>query len=255
MSRNSFPVIDWSYASARGSHSKNDDYGDGRLFDNYGVFALCDGLGGHEGGALAARFLVTFLLDRLPIEIPEDSELAAELLRTEINLAARQMRQRVLKTEPSAEPHTTCVLACISAEFVLSVHVGDSRFYMIRNDEIAWQSKDHSVARLVEDQMDSSMMVGPGDELKLYRTLTGDEDVEASTTVLTPIGPDDAIVLCTDGYWSTSDDSTLVALARTSNLDQAAETAVTVATKKNGETVSDDSSLMLIRQGALPCLG
>ena len=82
--------LEWGIASVQGPHPENDDVGAGRVFDDYVFFIVCDGLGGHRGGALAAQSLVDSLLGALPASIGSDSEQAGATLAEQINAAARE---------------------------------------------------------------------------------------------------------------------------------------------------------------------
>ena len=242
--------LEWSWASLQGSHGENEDFGDGALFGNYGFFAVCDGLGGHRGGALAARLLVACLLERLPAHLPSEPGDAARMLDAEIDAAARKMRQLVLNRAPDAQPHTTLAAACVAAQWTISAHIGDSRFYLVRDGSVAWRSKDHSVARLLADGAVPGSPPGTGDRNRLYRVLTGEEYTAASIGILEPLRAAEAIVLCTDGYWGGADEAALVALARSSDLERASRDALDLARRHCGEDVRDDASLMIIRRRA-----
>ena len=244
------PVLDleWSWASLQGNHGENDDFGNGALFGNYGGFAVCDGLGGHRGGALAARSLVACLLERLPDYLPSEPEEAARMLDAEVKAAARRMRQLVRNAAPDAQPHTTLVVACVSAELTISAHVGDSRFYLIRDGAVAWRSKDHSVARLLADGAVPGSAPGEGDSKRLYRVLTGEEYTPACIEILKPLRAAEAIILCTDGYWGSADEAALAALARSADLKKASRDALDSARCRCDEDSRDDASLMIIRR-------
>jgi len=236
------PNLEWGIATSQGTYAENDDYGDGRAFDDYQCFILCDGLGGHKGGALAARMLTTALLDMMPASIGGDATLAGEILSTTINSAARKMRVLVLAEDSNAQPHTTCVAALVHDDFILSAHVGDSRLYCVRDGMLEWRSRDHSVARLVEELGDTSGSVDPRDETKLYRTLNGQKDVKVSLTISSPLSSRDGLVLCTDGFWGVHEDDEIADLITRDDTQFIAESAVG-AVRNN-----DDATVLIIRR-------
>ena len=107
---------------------------------------------------------------------------------------------------------------------------------------LAWRSRDHSVARLVEDMGDASGAVCPGDENKLYRTLSGRKDVKVSLTTLAPLSSRDGLVLCTDGFWGVHDDGEIADLVTRDDPQSIAESVMRAVRSK------DDATIIIVRR-------
>ncbi|QIK37845.1 serine/threonine-protein phosphatase [Caldichromatium japonicum] len=165
-----------------------------------GLWLVADGLGGHGGGAVAARVAVETFLQVLPPECPLESQvLASGITATAAVLQAYQQSHQAL-----AGMRTTLALLMSDGRQALWLHLGDSRVYGFRAGRIMFQTADHSVAQALVRAGD----VAPEavrfheDRHRLLRTL-GDQYPPRPTLAEAPLAllPDDAFLLCTDGFW------------------------------------------------------
>ncbi len=166
-----------------------------------GVFLVVDGVGGQAAGEHAAETALRMIRTRLERETGS----AADRLREAITLANNEIHR-----EASANPALegmSCVLtvALVRDGRVTIGHVGDSRLYLFAGGDIRKVTHDHSPVGERED-------VGELDELEAMRHPRRNEiyrDVGSTThepgdegfveIVDEPFGPNDAILLCTDG--------------------------------------------------------
>ena len=186
-----------------------------------GLWAVADGMGGHDAGDVASA-MVTDALLRLPIVYGLDSltesAVAAleEVNRQLIALAASSESQRTIGS-------TVVGLAIANAQY-RCFWAGDSRAYRIRDGEIAQLTRDHS---LVQDLVDAGMIepeeaekhpnanvitraVGVTEELKV-QTVSGDAR------------PGDQFLLASDGLTRLVEASELLAVLTSRPAEQAAE--------------------------------
>ncbi|HEX6996433.1 MAG TPA: PP2C family serine/threonine-protein phosphatase [Gammaproteobacteria bacterium] len=238
--------LEWAFASRPGSYGDNGDYGHGRAFEDYVCLVLCDGLGGHSGGAQAAKHLTAALLERLPSKTSRSPLQVQKLLAAEIDAAAREMRAQVLRENADLDPHTTCVVAWITSSFVVSAHVGDSRLYLIRGGRIVWRTQDHSMARLLNES--PSEGAAAEDARRLYRSLNGRDTAKVTLGVLPPLGKSDAVVLCTDGLWAAVEDQAMVRGVDQPDLRQALIDLVAAAHAAARSGGHDDASILAARR-------
>ena len=117
-----------------------------------GLWAVADGMGGHDKGDVASA-MVTEALLRLPIVYGLDTMVDAAIdalalvNRDLIALAAAENSQRSIGS--------TVVGLAISGEQFRCFWAGDSRAYRLRGGEIVQLSRDHS---LVQDLVDAGML-------------------------------------------------------------------------------------------------
>ena len=110
------------------------------------LFAVADGMGGHNAGDYASSHAVRILVD----EIREDTDYnPVKVIRHAIETANTEIIEQAQKDEKLRGMGTTMVVATIVGQYAYVANVGDSRLYLI-NDKIRQLSKDHS---LVEEMV------------------------------------------------------------------------------------------------------
>ncbi len=182
------------------------------LLPEYRISAVADGMGGHRSGDVASQLAVTTLRDFFSIVVgrdgtwpfPADPNLSEEenYVVTSLRLANRRIFDRSLKTMADFGMGTTIVASMFSkdAANVTVGHVGDSRCYRIRGDEILQMTRDHSLisdARHMAPWM-SAEEVNQLPPNVITRALGIREDVIVDI-VTEPTQPGDMYLLCSDG--------------------------------------------------------
>lgn len=114
------------------------------------VCVLCDGIGGHAGGAIAAELCATTVLEH----IQKTDAINIEKVITD----AIHKANEVIYTRASTELHlkgmgTTCVVAVVTDEqFIYFSYIGDSRLYLYKNNQLTQLTKDHSYVQQLIDE-------------------------------------------------------------------------------------------------------
>lgn len=188
--------------SLQGDRSNNQDRCAIFSANNCWLLLTADGLGGHPKGEVAAQITLNVcqqMFDRSlkPIRSP------AAFMRACIQNAHQAILEYGNRRHPAITPRTTLVLALIQHEKCYWSHVGDSRFYLLRDAEIMSRSKDHSVAETMGSLPPGS--VDPRQKINrnvVTRCLGGERAPPQS-----PMGPaaslkeGDTIILSSDGFW------------------------------------------------------
>ena len=104
------------------------------------LFAVADGLGGHEAGEVASRILVDELR-RAFMKTPYSFDLEQSVKRANALILSEQDRTgKMMKTTVSA--------AYVFGGRTYVANVGDSRVYLFDEGNIVFTSVDHSVAQM-----------------------------------------------------------------------------------------------------------
>jgi serine/threonine protein phosphatase PrpC/LysM repeat protein len=173
------------------------------------VFVVCDGMGGHLGGATAAQTAVdsvrTFFEHRY-YEFPR------EALRQAMLFANGQIHAAAQENPQLRGMGTTCVLVLYRKGEVWFAHVGDSRIYRLSDGRLERLTKDHSY---VQQLMDQGLLTEAEAENhprrnELTRALGTSREVlvDVSSQPLMP-GYGDVLLLCTDGLTGLLPDETI----------------------------------------------
>lgn len=111
------------------------------------LFIVADGMGGHNAGDFASRFVVGAVKEY--IERSQEQN-PIKLIHDAIQTANTRLLGEASKQTELAGMGTTIVVTTICSHFAYTANVGDSRLYLIADDEIRQITKDHS---LVEEMV------------------------------------------------------------------------------------------------------
>ncbi|ABO50238.1 protein phosphatase 2C domain protein [Desulforamulus reducens MI-1] len=109
-----------------------------------GLFAVADGMGGHKAGEIASRTVIEYLVENLRNSNVEKEDIATNLLRIldEANLRIHRLSNEI---EEYRGMGTTVTAGIFVDNKLIIAHVGDSRAYLIRHDDIIQITNDHSL--------------------------------------------------------------------------------------------------------------
>jgi protein phosphatase len=200
------------------------------------VFAVADGLGGHNAGDVASRLAVEPLaaLDRAVDSTPRDA--VADALGRAVSAANRAVYQRAQDDAKVRGMGTTLTAIAISDGSAHLAHVGDSRCYLIRGGEMSQLSSDHTlVARMVaEGKLTPEQAETHPQRSILTRALGAEPEVDIDTLELQLL-TGDRILLCSDGLSSVvGEEHILATLADSKDLSEACRRLVEAANQRGG---------------------
>ncbi len=102
---------------------------------------LCDGIGGHRAGEVAAEMAVN-LISKVVAE--SDANQPHKILARAIRLASDAIRDQAVENNEQAGMGATCACAWLVGERLYTATVGDSRIYLLRGGRIQRVSTDHT---------------------------------------------------------------------------------------------------------------
>lgn len=186
--------------SKAGGRKYNEDYCSFIEEAGFGCYALADGLGGHRGGAIAAKITVEAILGRFKAS-PGCSRdhLNGYLEKARLCFIAEQEKDRSLSNMKA-----TLVVALTDFRELWWGHIGDSRLYCFRKGRLIMQTKDHSVPQHLADSgaISQENVRFHEDRNRLTRAFDGGDlsRFEVADKPLRLEG-NEAILLCSDGFW------------------------------------------------------
>ena len=215
------------------------------------LFVVADGMGGHQAGDYASRYIVENLVTYL--QYTENSQIVP-LLREGILKVNTQLYQES-KEKPELSGMGTTLVAAVADENTLYVaNVGDSRLYLVR-DRIRQVTKDHSyveelvsLGRLERGSKDYK------DKKNILTRAVGTEDKLLVDFFEVGLEPGDFILMCSDGLSNMLEDVEMEEIVGSDlELEEKAEKLITVANDNGGK---DNIAVVLVdpqigREGSL----
>jgi len=205
-----------------------------------GLWAVSDGMGGHDAGDFASQ-TITEALAMLPPDLPP-----GDLMRAARD--AIQNAHQAIAAEADrrggATIGATVVVLILAGEHFACLWAGDSRLYRCRGGEVTMLSHDHSVvAELVEagrltwaeaerhpQASAITRAVGVGDELEIDKR-RGD------------VLPGDRFLLCSDGLSRYADDRMIAEVLGSTPIETVADTLLALALDAGG---ADNVSVIVV---------
>ena len=222
-----------------------------------GLVVLADGMGGYQAGEVASAIAVDTILDEFRVklkdidtgEVDDESEYSKEtlLIKAAIEKANDQIYETAQSTPECHGMGTTVVAAGFYDNRLTVAHVGDSRFYRLREGRLEQLTSDHS---LLQELIDKGFYTPEEARKSLNKNL-----VTRAMGVELNVSPDvqedfvnsgDIYLLCSDGLTDLVEDSEIALILRacTNNLEEAGRALVEKANDCGGK---DNISVILAR--------
>ncbi|MDR3589784.1 MAG: Stp1/IreP family PP2C-type Ser/Thr phosphatase [Negativicutes bacterium] len=162
------------------------------------LFAVADGMGGHVAGEIASRLATDTLNQYVANHAGEP--VSAALLETAIHEANSLIFRLAQEKSECAGMGTTITAVYVSGSKIFWGHVGDSRLYLLRGDELRQITDDHSlVGALVRSGSISKEEAHTHPQRNILTRAVGtDEHVKVDSGEIDLV-PGDSLLLCTDG--------------------------------------------------------
>ena len=97
------------------------------------IFTVCDGMGGHVGGAIASKIAVSSILEYL---MKVDLASPSVEINNAIVFANQQILEHLISNPSMKGMGTTCTVMVVKHDSIHIGHVGDSRIYIFTNNEL-----------------------------------------------------------------------------------------------------------------------
>jgi serine/threonine protein phosphatase PrpC len=217
----------------------------------FGLFLVADGMGGHHDGerasAIAAQTIGTYITDAiyLPlirgVEPGADQKTIPEVLAEAMEAANQEVALAV------PEGGTTVTCAVIRSDLVYIAHVGDSRAYLIADDNIELITRDHSLVQRLQELGQLTPEEAQSDPRRnmLYSAIGqggGKLQIDFATRRLPPSS---SLLLCSDGLWNVVEEERVLRIIRDNpDPQEACDRLIEVANREGGP---DNVTVILVQ--------
>lgn len=213
------------------------------------VGMVADGIGGHQAGEIASELTVKTVLD-----VFEETDFSTPLqtLSKAINQASKTVNAIAQQKRDKQGMGSTLALAAVADDRLYIVNVGDSRIYLLRQDEFrqisidhTWvqeaiehniltkeEARGHPNANVLQSYIGSNELPKPDFRLQLSDDEAPDESLNNQGFQLIP---GDRILICSDGLSDLVSDAD-IQTALQSNAPANAARSLTSMARSNGGT-------------------
>lgn len=201
------------------------------------VFAVADGMGGHQAGEVAARLAIEEVRGALKgraaqraveayvlrADLPSRREVFTQL-RGAVERANQRVRAAAEQNEEQRGMGTTLDVVWLARDHAFVAHAGDGRVYLARARAVLQVTQDHTTAEVLRSEGNKASLRG-------YRSgitnAVGLSDVIAVDTAFLDVTRGDRLLVCSDGVSSQiTGETELAELLRAGSAQQAADALV-----------------------------
>jgi protein phosphatase len=213
-------------------HVRDHNEDDLVLRPEVGLWAVADGMGGHDAGAFASQTVARTLAT---VEPPSSAEALLKACDDKLAQANDAIRAFAEAKGGAIVGTTVAVLLVFGAHFSC-VWCGDSRVYLIRRGQIRQLSRDHSELQEFVDRgvlTPAEAQVWPGRNV-LTRAIGVFETPETERQE-GELEPGDLFVLCSDGLTTHVADDEILKIAARRPAASAAQDLIDLALSRGGK--------------------
>lgn len=219
---------------------------------------LCDGIGGHRAGEVAAEIGVRTITESVAEGDPQHP---IKTLEAAVNCANQAIYQASQSTQGRFGMGTTCACAWVIDGRLYTVNLGDSRIYLLREDHIIQMTTDHT---WVQEALDAGLLIDadqsdhpnahvirrylgsekpPEPDFRLW-FFEGEGDEEALANQGLALQLDDILLLCSDGLTDLVTDEEIQEVVQSLPLGEAPDRLISMANSRGGH---DNTTVILLR--------
>lgn len=221
------------------------------------VAVLCDGIGGHRAGEIAAAMGVSVIMETLGAS---DSLQPLEIMTGAIHRANQTIYQASQAEEGRAGMGATCAVAWVIGSRLYTANLGDSRIYLLRDGHIIQLTTDHT---WIQEALDAGI-ISPEDgeehpnahvirrylgakrppqpDFRLWY-FEGEGDAEALDNQGLQLQPGDIVLLCSDGLTDLMTDEEIRKVILSNPLGEVPARLIETVNNRGGH---DNTTLILL---------
>jgi serine/threonine protein phosphatase PrpC len=223
-----------------------------------GLYAVCDGMGGHNAGEVASKMAIETLQAFIekshkekeitwPYGLDVNLSFDGNRLKTAIKLANKKVYRAADNREDYTGMGTTVVAGLVSENTLTVGSAGDSRCYLLRNGQLSQLTRDDSwVSAALGEGILNSDEIERHPLRNVITKAVGAKDSIELDVVEQKLSPGDVALICSDGLHAMLSDEqiqkTLTPFPE--SLEEAAGKLIDAANEAGGK---DNVSVVLLR--------
>lgn len=201
------------------------------------LYIVADGMGGHFGGEIASEIAVNEVSSYINSNLSPDSDdqKVKGIIESAIISANNKILSYASENNVLSGMGTTITMALFHNGSLYIGHVGDSRAYRIRDNNIEQLTRDHSLVWQMAEEGRITMEEAESHPLKniITKALGADERIEPDIMEF-DLKDNDIIILCSDGLTTMLDNDIIKSIASSFEPEEAAVKLIDKANSKGG---------------------
>ena len=245
--------INMGISSILGTRKNQQDTVFGQVDHEKAIGIVCDGMGGMNGGEIASQTAARILAQDY-FEKGSFDDMPAFFHKEAVKIAAAVSRLTNDKGE-ALGGGTTVVCVAIEKNKMFWLSVGDSKIYIIRNDEIIAVNREHNYRLKLDDKLKKGLITEEqykAEEAQAEALISfigvGNVSLMDINAVPFLLMENDIVLLCSDGLYKRLPDSEIMEIIKYEEPDmERAAKRLTDIVKKRTKKVQDNTSLVLMQ--------
>ena len=212
-----------------------------------GLWAVADGMGGHQAGEVASAMIVEALDG---VDDFSSGYAFLDDVRGGIQRVNRSLIAKAAVMAPGSLIGSTAVVLLAFAGHYACLWAGDSRAYLLRDGRFEQITRDHSrIQELIDSGSLSRTEARSYARSNVITRAVGVTDRLALDMHQGPVEPGDVFLLCSDGLTGMVEDREIAGLLADPSLDAAAEAMIALTLERGAK---DNVTVVLVRCSANP---
>lgn len=209
---------------------------------------LCDGIGGHRAGEIAAQMGVSIITETI---LEGDTKNPLEIMGEAIRRASAAIYTASQSDKGRTGMGATCAIAWVIGDKLFTANLGDSRIYILRKGHLVQLTTDHT---WVQEAYDAGLIkeserenhpnahvirryLGaksePEPDFRLWY-FEGESDEDAQNNQGMRLIAGDTLILCSDGLTDLVEDSEIQSVIQEKPLNDAIDVLIQMANARGG---------------------
>jgi serine/threonine protein phosphatase PrpC len=211
------------------------------------LMVVCDGMGGHLNGEVAASIAADLFGAAFQREARPRLANPAEFLAQSIAVAHALILDETAKRRLPEAPRTVMVACVVQDGQAQWTHVGDCRFYLFRRGRVVARTRDHTrVQQLVDEgRIREEALASHPLRNQLLQCLGGFQPPRPEAAARATLEKDDILLLCSDGFWGALTQRQMLNALLARDLKDAVPELATLAESRAGDECDNLSALAL----------
>jgi len=222
------------------------------------LFAVCDGMGGHNAGEVASKIAIETLGAFIrkshkekeitwPYGLDVDLSFDGNRIKTAIKLANKKVFKAADNREDYTGMGTTAVAALVSEDVLTVGSAGDSRCYLLSGDKLTQLTRDDSwVSAAWAEGILNAQEIERHPLKNVITKAVGAKDTIEIDVVEHKLGPGDIVLICSDGLHAMINDARILKVLTPvpASLEDGVGKLIEAANEAGGK---DNISVVLLR--------